>query len=144
MDNKPRFYYPLRVRYVEVDAQRHVFFSHYLDYFDIALTEYMRAIGHIYSDMVASGVDMFYVEASCQYKGRARFDDLLHVHARIGHIGNTSFTFEFAIYKQPADDLIATGQITAVAVDAKTEKPIRVPDTLREAVAQFEGESALA
>ena len=144
MDNKPRFYYPLRVRYVEVDAQRHVFFSHYLDYFDIALTEYMRAIGHIYSDMVASGVDMFYVEANCQYKGRARFDDLLHVHARIGHIGNTSFTFEFAIYKQPADDLIATGQITAVAVDAKTEKPIRVPDTLREAVARFEGESALA
>jgi acyl-CoA thioester hydrolase len=83
---------------------------------------------------------MFYVEANCQYKGRAYFDDLLHVHTRIGQIGNTSLTFEFAIYKQPAGELIATGDIVAVAVDASTERPIRVPDELREAVARFEGE----
>ena len=153
---KYRFYHPLRVRYVETDAQHHVFFSNYLIYFDVGLTEYMRAIEYHYPDMVASGVDMFYVEASCQYKGRAYFDDLLHVHTRIGHIGNTSFTFEFAVYKQPAevrgphagassaepsdDELIATGKIVAVAVDAKTEQPVRVPDGLREAVARFEGQ----
>jgi acyl-CoA thioester hydrolase len=135
-----KFYYPLRVRYTEVDVQRHVFFGNYLTYFDIALTEYTRAIGYYYPDMVASGVDMFYVEANCQYKGRAYFDDLLHVHTRIGQIGNTSLTFEFAIYKQPAGELIATGDIVAVAVDACTERPIRVPDELRGAVARFEGE----
>jgi len=147
---KYKFYYPLRVRYVETDAQGHVFFGHYLTYFDVGLTEYMRAIGYHYPDMVASGVDMFYVEASCQYKGRAYFDDLLHVHTRIGHIGNTSFTFEFAIYKQSNDvrepqsneELIATGKIVAVTVDTRTEQPVRVPDGLRKAVARFEGEPA--
>jgi acyl-CoA thioester hydrolase len=139
VSSKYKFYHPLRVRYIETDAQGHVFFGNYLNYFDIGLLEYTRALGYTYPDMVASGVDMFYVEASCQYKGRAYFDDLLHVHTRIGHIGNTSFTFEFAIYRQPADDLIATGRITAVAVDIQTEKPIRVPDELREAVARFEG-----
>jgi len=148
MSQKYKFYHPLRVRYIETDAQRHVLFSHYLNYFDVGLTEYTRAIGYFYPEMVASGVDMFYVEASCQYKGQAYFDDLLHVHTRIGHIGNTSFTFEFAIYKQPAgvretqpvDELIATGKMVAVTVDARTEQPIRVPDELREAVARFEGE----
>jgi acyl-CoA thioester hydrolase len=139
VSSKYKFYHPLRVRYIETDAQGHVFFGNYLNYFDIGLLEYTRALGYTYPDMVASGVDMFYVEASCQYKGRAYFDDLLHVHTRIGHIGNTSFAFEFAIYRQPADDLIATGRITAVAVDIQTEKPIRVPDELREAVARFEG-----
>jgi acyl-CoA thioester hydrolase len=139
MSPKYRFHYPLRVRYIETDAQRHVFFGNYLTYFDVGLTEYTRAIGYFYPDMVASGVDMFYVEATCQYKGRAHFDDMLHVHTRIGHIGNTSFTFEFAIYKQPADELIATGTIVAVAVDTRTEQPVRVPDELREAVARFEG-----
>jgi acyl-CoA thioester hydrolase len=139
MKPKYKFYHPLRVRYIETDAQGHVFFGNYLNYFDIGLLEYTRALGYTYQDMVASGVDMFYVEASCQYKGRAYFDDLLHVHTRIGHIGNTSFAFEFAIHRQPADDLIATGRITAVAVDAQTEKPIRVPGELREAVARFEG-----
>jgi acyl-CoA thioester hydrolase len=138
MGPKYKFYHPLRVRYVETDAQGHVFFGNYLTYFDVGLTEYTRSIGYHYPDMVASGVDMYYVEATCQYKGRAVFDDLLHVHARIGHIGDTSFTFEFAIYKQPADELIATGNIVAVAVDLATAQAVRVPDGLREAVARFE------
>jgi acyl-CoA thioester hydrolase len=109
-----------------------------LTYFDVALIEYMRAIGYDYRAMVAGGVDMFYVDASCQYKGRARFDDTLHVHARIGHIGNTSFTFEFAAYRQPDETLVATGVIVAVAVDVHTEQPVPVPDRLREAVVRFE------
>ena len=136
--HKYRFFRPIRVRYVEVDAQRHVFFGHYLTYFDVALVEYLHATGHSYQEMMASGVDMFYAAADCQYKGRARFEDLLHIHARIRHIGNTSFTFEFAAFKQPADELIATGKIVAVAVDAETEEPVRVPDALREAVARYE------
>jgi acyl-CoA thioester hydrolase len=139
MRPKYNFYHPLRVRYNETDAQGHVFFGNYLNYFDLGLLEYTRALGYTYQDMLASGVDMFYVEATCQYKGRAYFDDVLHVHTRIGHIGNTSFAFEFAIYRQPADEMIATGRITAVAVDTQTEQPIRVPDELREAVAQLEG-----
>ena len=142
MDGKYRFYHPLRVRYNETDAQGHVFFGNYLNYFDIGLLEYTRAVGYTYQDMLASGVDMFYVDANCQYKGRAYFDDLLHVHTRIGHIGNSSFTFEFAIYKQPADELIATGKITAVAVDPGSAQPVRVPDELCEAVARFEGATA--
>ena len=136
---KYKFYHPLRVRYNETDAQGHVFFGNYLTYFDLGLLEYTRALGYTYADMLASGVDMFYVEANCQYKGRAYFDDLLHVHTRIGYIRNTSFAFEFAIYRQPADEMIATGRITAVAVDMETEQPIRVPDELREAVTRFEG-----
>lgn len=134
-----RFYHPLRVRYNETDAQGHVFFGNYLNYFDLGLLEYTREIGYAYPDMLASGVDMFYVEANCQYKGRAYFDDILHVHTRIGHIGNTSFAFEFAIHRQPAGELVATGGITAVAVDPETEQPVRVPDQLRQAVSRYEG-----
>jgi acyl-CoA thioester hydrolase len=141
MDQKYKFHYPLRVRYVETDAQARVFFGNYLTYFDVAITEYMRAIGYSYTEMIDQGMDIFYVEASCQYKGAARFDDLLHVHARISRFGNTSFTFDFSIFKHPSDELIATGWINIVAVDIKTEKPIRVPDKLRKAVALFEGES---
>lgn len=139
MTNEFRFYYPLKVRYVETDAQGHVFFSHYFTYFDIGLTEYMRNLSFTYKDMLALGVDMFYVDAQCQYKGRAFFDDLLHVHARIGRFGNTSFSFEFDIAKAGSNELIATGEITAVTVDRKTWKPVRVPEALRQAVGEFEG-----
>jgi acyl-CoA thioester hydrolase len=133
-----RFHWPVKVRYVEVDAQRHVYFGHYFAYFDVALLEYMREIGYPYPDMVEAGVDMFYAHAECDYGGRARFDDILHVHTRIDHIGKSSFTFEFSVFRQSDDVLIATGKVVAVAVDTGTEAPIRVPDGLREAVRRYE------
>ncbi len=141
MDEKFKFYCPIKVRFVETDAQGHVFFGHYLTYFDVAMTEYMHAIGFRYQDMLALGVDMFYVEARCQYHSRAYFEDVLHVHARIGPIGNSSMTYEFAVFEESSERLVATGQIVAVCVDAETHEKVRVPDALRRAVAAFEGEA---
>ncbi len=134
-----KFHHPLKVRYAETDAQGHVFFGNYFTYFDVALTEYVGGLSFSYADMLASGVDMFYIDARCQYQGRAYFEDRLHVHARIARFGNTSFSFEFAIVRTESDELIATGEIVAVTVDLETGKPIRVPDALRRAVAVFEG-----
>jgi len=133
-----RFFTPVQVRYAETDAQGHVFFGNYFTYFDLALTEYLKAIGYSYETMLGDGVDFYYVEAGCQYKGRAFFDEILHVHTRIGTIGNTSFTFEFSIFEEKSDRLITTGRIVAVAINRATNKPIRVPRGLRDAVQDFD------
>jgi acyl-CoA thioester hydrolase len=138
MIGKTKFYYPIKVRFVETDAQGHVFFGHYLTYFDVGLTEYMHAIGFSYQDLLATGLDMFYVASDCQYQSRACFDGVLHIHTRIGEIGNSSFTFQFAIYEEESDRLVTTGQIVAVVVDPKTQKPVRVPEELRQAVREYE------
>ena len=136
--DKYRFYEPLRVRFAETDLQGHVFFGEYLTYFDEALTQYQHAIGCTYADLVATGVDMFYIHAECDYKSRAFFEETLNVHARTGQIGNSSVTFEFAAFKAHNDELVATGKIIAVVIDPKTKKPTRVPDEFRDAVARYE------
>lgn len=133
-----RFFTPVQVRYAETDAQGHVFFGNYFTYFDLALTEYLKAIGYTYEAMLSDGVDFYYVDANCQYKGRAFFDEILHVHTRISGIGNTSFTFEFAIFEKTSDRLITTGRIVAVAVNRETSKPAQVPQGLKHAVQEFE------
>ena len=79
-----RFFHPIHVRFIETDQQGHLFFSHFLTYFDVALTEYLKAIGYSYDKFLEAGVDFYYVESLCQYHGRAFFDEILHVHARIG------------------------------------------------------------
>ena len=134
-----RFFYPVQVRYVETDQQGHVFFGHYFTYFDVALIEYLKAIDHRYDQFLETGVDFHYVESLCQFRDRAFFDDILHVHSRIGKIGNTSFTFEFAIFESTSQRFVANGHIVAVVVDPNTSRPIPVPDSLRQAVARFEG-----
>jgi acyl-CoA thioester hydrolase len=129
---------PLRVRYAETDAQGHVFFGNYYTYFDEALLEYMRAIGYSYQDLLDDGMDLLYAESRCQHHAPAYFDDLLDVHARIGSIGHSSLTFEFSIYKDGSDLLVATSHIVAVNVDGVTRQPVPVPEALRQAVSGYE------
>ncbi|MBW1981573.1 MAG: acyl-CoA thioesterase [Deltaproteobacteria bacterium] len=142
-DFRYRFFFPVQVRYVETDQQGHVFFGHYFTYFDLALTEYLKAINYSYDQFLRNGVDFFYVESLAQYRDRAFFDEILHVHARVGKIGNTSFTFDFSIFESSSDRFVANGHIVAVAVDPKTSRPVPVPAAFRQAVANFEeGENA--
>ncbi len=140
MSERYKFFTPVRVRYADTDAQGHVFFSNYLIYFDQGLTDYLKAIGYSYDAMLEDGFDFFYVETQCTYKGSAKFDDVLNVYARLTHIGRTSFTFHFAIYKPDTDALIAMGRIVAVAVEKGGRRPVPVPEKLRRAVESYEGE----
>lgn len=138
MNGKFRFYHPIKVRYVETDAQGHVFFGHYYTYFDVAMMEYMRAIGFSYRDLLDVGMDLLYVESLCRHQAPAYYDDVLNVHTRIGNIGDSSLTFEFSVYKEGSDQLAATGHIVAVNVDKDTRRPMRVPGALRRAVQEYE------
>ncbi len=138
-DTKYRFYFPLQVSFADTDLQGHVFFGTYFTFFDEGMSAYLREIGFPWPTFQEMDLDFYYVDAQCHFKGPAYFEDLLHVHTRINRIGNTSFTLEFAIYKKESDQLIATGHITGVTVDAKTSQPVRVPDRIRQAVANYEG-----
>jgi acyl-CoA thioester hydrolase len=138
MSQRFKFSYPLKVRYAETDAQGHVFFGNYYTYFDESLLEYMRATGYSYQDLLSDGMDFLYLESHCHHYAPAHFDDVLNVHARIGSIGNSSVTFEFSIYKDGSEELLAAGHIIAVNVDAASRRPLPVPEALRRAVEEYE------
>src|SRR5690242_8558060 len=55
------FFHTLRVRWAEVDRQDVVFNGNYFLYFDVAITEYWRAIGFDYPDDIVEkfGTDIF-------------------------------------------------------------------------------------
>jgi acyl-CoA thioester hydrolase len=138
MGERFRFSYPLKVRYAETDAQGHVFFGNYYTYFDEALLAYMRTIGYSYTDLLDDGMDLLYVESLCRHHAPAHFDETLDVSASITRIGNTSLTFEFAVYRDGTEQLIATGHIAAVNVDKASRRPERVPEILRSKVLEYE------
>ena len=89
----------LRVRYGECDLQGIVFNAHYLTYFDTTITEYFRALGYDqYADAKQTGEDFHVVKSVIEYKAPVRFDWELDVGARVARIGNSSLTFELAIF----------------------------------------------
>jgi len=129
------------VRYNETDAQGHVNFAWYLNYFDVALVEYLRSLGYSYSKMLADGLDLLYVDSHVAYRLPAYFDEILHIHCRIGKIGNTSIRFDFQTYAEADERLVATGEITVMMAEPTAPKQwtkVRVPDHFRQAVEVFE------
>ena len=75
-----RFTHSLRVRSSEVDREGFVFIGLYLNYFDVAMGEYWRALGFPYPAGLAEyGVDTFVVKATLEYRLSAEYDDVLEV-----------------------------------------------------------------
>lgn len=135
------FFHQLRVRWAEVDRQGIVFNGHYLTYFDVAITEYWRAIDLPYPDGVAeSGSDLYVVKASINYKGSAEYDDILDIGVHVSRIGLSSITFQLGVFREGA--LLVEGEVVYVNADPETRRPAPVPDKIRHAIEHFEAAHA--
>lgn len=134
---KQRFAHRMTVRFSDTDAQGHMFFANYLVFCDEALSAYMRAIGCPYSALLAEQVDMFYVSAKCDYKGRSRFEDELAIHTCIDRVGTSSLTTRCYVYN--GDDLVAEATLVSVCVNPTAGTTVPVPAILRDAIAAWQG-----
>ena len=128
----------LRVRWAEVDKQGIVFNGNYFLYFDVAVTEYWRAIGINYPDGIvkAFGTDLYAVKASAQYHGSAGYDDVLDIHARIATLGRSSMQFLLEIWR--GDAHLVSGELIYVNADPSTKKSVPMPERLRAKISAYE------
>ncbi len=124
----------LRVRYAETDQMGVVYYAHYFVWFEVARAELLREHGWSYRDMEESGVILPVIEAHCEYRRPARYDDQVDVHAegRLASPVRMEFLYEVVVRGHPG--IVATGRTTHAAL-ARDGRPCRVPDRIREAFA---------
>jgi YbgC/YbaW family acyl-CoA thioester hydrolase len=136
-----RFFHRLRVRWAEVDMQKIVFNAHYLMYVDTAIADYWRALALPYEEaMHLLEGDLYVKKATVEFHGSARMDDRLDIGLKCGRIGNSSMTFNAAIFR--ADELLITCELIYVFADPANQKSRPVPPRLRGLLAGYEaGES---
>ncbi len=65
----------LRVRYAETDRMGVVYYANYLVWFEVARADLLRTLGWTYREMEESGVYLPVIEAHCEYRRPARYDD---------------------------------------------------------------------
>jgi len=133
----------LRVRWSEVDMQKIVFNGNYLNYIDVAIAEYWRAIGlpypHGYVDRYAN--DVYLRKASVDYLGSARYDDMLEVMVRVAKLGRTSMSFAFEIWRtspERSDNPLITAELVYVNANPVSMTPEPIPSPVRELIIRFE------
>jgi acyl-CoA thioester hydrolase len=121
----------IRVRYAEVDMQRHVFNAHYLTYADESFDAWCReAFGEDY--YTAGLIDMVLKRADITWHGGAGFGDVLAVDVGARRWGTTSFDigFEGSVGERP----VFSAVVTYVSVAPGTIEPTPVPEAVRSAL----------
>jgi acyl-CoA thioester hydrolase len=132
------FRHTLRVRWAEVDKQDIVFNGNYFIYFDVAITEYWRAIGIDYPDGIvkAFGTDLYTAKAAAEYHSSAGFDDILDIHGRTARLGRSSLQFLLEVWR--GDTHLVSGELIYVNADPATKKSVPLPELLRRKIIAYE------
>ncbi|SVD84182.1 uncharacterized protein METZ01_LOCUS437036, partial [marine metagenome] len=87
----------VRVRYAETDKMGVVYHANYLVWFEIGRTDLLRTIGWTYRQMESAGISLPVIEAHCEYRKPARYDDELEVTTRGELLSPTRVGFNYEL-----------------------------------------------
>jgi YbgC/YbaW family acyl-CoA thioester hydrolase len=125
------------VRWGDIDQAGIICYGAYVRFFEIAETEFFRAVGLPYS-VLFERFDFWLprVQLHFEFRNPALLDDLLEVEIWVGNVGRTSLRFEFIVRKVEGE-VTAEGYEVVVAIDRKNFRPITVPADLITAMAPY-------
>lgn len=107
----------VRVRYQETDQMKVVHHGNYFTWFEVGRTNLIRELGTSYSDLEQRGILLPVLEAHCEYKAPARYDDEVVIATKIGSLSPVKITFSYEVYRPLDGKILAVGHTTHAFVD---------------------------
>ena len=122
----------LRVRYAETDRMGVVYYANYLVWFEVARADLLRSLGWTYREMEESGVSLPVIEARCEYKAPARYDDEIVIRTEGWMRSPVRMEFAYRISRRD-DGVVSAEGMTMHAALGRDGRPCRLPDRIRQA-----------
>ena len=120
----------VRVRYAETDQMGVVYHANFFVWFEVGRTDLLRGSGWSYKELESDGVSLPVIDAHCEYRQPARYDDELDIRTRGTIASPVRVQFEYEVVR-PADGLsLAVGRTMHAALD-KDGRPCRLPERVR-------------
>ena len=129
------FIYPIQTRWGDNDIYGHVNNVIYYSYFDTAANALL--IQKTDFDIHHSPIIGLVVNSSCQFLEELTYPEIIEVGVAIAKIGNSSLTYDLAIFKQGKLQASAQGQFVHVFVERETKKSITIPQEMRDALKPY-------
>jgi acyl-CoA thioester hydrolase len=126
-----------RISWTDTDAAQVVHFSNYFRFFEKTEEEFYRHLGFTFIDAHKRGLWLPRVEAFCQFKKPARFNDLIEVELTIVDVKEKSVKYGFKVFNKETSDLLANGHMVVVAADKQTGKATQIPKDIVEKLKPF-------
>jgi acyl-CoA thioester hydrolase len=122
------------VRYAETDKMGVVYYANYFVWFEVGRAELLRTLGWSYRAMEETGIFLPVIEARCEYRQPARYDDSLEISTVGTLISPVRMEFRYEVRLEGDEVVTARGRTLHASVD-RTGKPCRLPDRIRSAFA---------
>ena len=120
----------IRVRYADTDKMGVVYYANYLVWFEVARTDWLRERGWSYREMESTGFSLPVLEAHCEYRQSARYDDEVEARATGSLLSPVRVRFEYEITRAADGAALANGHTVHVTID-RAGKPCRLPEKVR-------------
>jgi acyl-CoA thioester hydrolase len=132
----PGFVHCERVRYGDLDANRHLNNVVFQRYFETAWISYRGTLGVPVDPFIETGFELIFAEFHINYRSPVQFDEELDTALTITDIKRSSFRVGFEM--RVGERLCAEGYGVYVGFDYEEQRAIPLPESLR---ARFEGEA---
>lgn len=117
-----------RVPYADTDMMGVVYYANYLVLFERARNELMRACGYTYKEFEEEGWALPVTHAECDYRGSARYDDLLEISAWVRSLKGVRIEIACEIRRKGDERVLASGFTRHAFIDLKTFRPCPPPE----------------
>ena len=121
----------VRVRYAETDKMGIVYYANYLVWFEIGRTDWLRGTGWTYRAMEEDGIQLPVIEAHCEYRQGARYDDEVEIRTRAQKLSPVRIQFDYEAVRRADGAVLATGHTVHATID-RQGRPRRMPDRVRD------------
>ena len=129
------FIFPIQTRWADNDIYGHVNNVTYYSYFDTAANALL--IQKTYFDIHHSPIIGLVVNSSCHFLEELTYPEIIEVAVGISKLGNSSVTYDLAIFKQGQDQAAAQGSFVHVFVERETKKSTPISPEMRSALEKF-------
>ena len=133
-----KFYYPIQVRYGDLDPQWHVNNAKFLTYFEQARVHYFIQLGLFSKKQSFLEVGIILADAHVTFLAPVLFGMQVRVSVRVTRLGNKSLNMEYRMYDEISGAELASGSTVLVTFDYHRQVTIPIPDIWREKIGVFE------
>jgi acyl-CoA thioester hydrolase len=102
-----------------------VYYANYLVWFEVGRTEWLRETGWSYREMEQEGLSLPVIEAHCEYRQPARYDDDIEIRTRATLLTPVRIRFDYEVLR--AGTVVAASGYTVHATLDASGRPCRLP-----------------
>jgi acyl-CoA thioester hydrolase len=133
-----KFYFPVQIRYGDLDPQWHVNNTHTVTLIETARFNYILTLG-LFDGQSFFDLGLIVADVHVVYLAPIKLTQKIRVGVRVNKIGTKSLTLDYQIEDESDGSVLTRAETVMVCYDYHKHESIPVPDEWRAKISAFEG-----